>query len=95
MSVLHESIPTPYFNVACDQDCSDECTIVASNAGCSECASNLVSDKGTASTQLSTDVENNSGVKNARTKIPTSIFVPHHALPWGGKSTNKVAAKWK
>ena len=74
MSVLHEPIRIPFFNVACDQDCSNECTIVASNASHSECASNLVSDKGTASIQLSTDVENKSNVKNARTKILTGSF---------------------
>ena len=95
MSVLHEPIPIPYFNVARDHDCSDECTIVALNADCSECASNLVSDDGTASTQLSTDVESKSNVKNTRTKVPTGSFIPQHALPWGSKSTNKIAAKWR
>ena len=66
MSVLHEPIPTPYFNAACDHDCSDGFTIVASNVVCSECASNLISDNGTASTQLSTDVEGRNNVKNAK-----------------------------
>ena len=79
MSMLYELILTPYCNVAYDQDGSDECTIVASNAGHSECESNLVSDKGTATTKFS--------------KIAAGIFIPQRALPWGGKSTNKIAAK--
>ena len=93
MSVLHKPIPTPYFNVACDQDYSDKCTIVALNAGHSECASNFVSDKGTASTQLSTDVKNKCDVEHARTEIPTGIFIPQHTSPWGGKFTNNIATK--
>ena len=93
MSVLHEPVPTPYFNVVRDYDCSNECTSVASNAGRSECANNLVSDNGTTSTQPSTDIESESNVENARTKVPTGIFI--HVLPWRGKPTNKMAAKWK
>jgi hypothetical protein len=47
------------------------------------------------STQLSTDIESKSNDKNAKTKVPAGIFVPQHALPWGDKSTNKIAAKWR
>ena len=84
MSMLHEPIPTPYFNAAYDQDDSNECTVVASDAGHSECESNLVSDEGTATTQFSTDVENESNVEDTKTEIPTGIFILQHALPWGG-----------
>ena len=93
--MLHEPIPTPYFNVACDHDCSDECTIVTSNAGRSECANNLISDDGTVSTQLSTDLKSKSNDKNTRTEVPMGIYIPQHAFPWGGKSTNKFVAKRK
>ena len=95
MLVLNEPIPTPYFNVACNQDSSNKCTIVASKAGRSECASNLVSNEGTASAQLSIYAKNKSDVKDVRTEIPTGIFIPQHALPWGGKFTNNILAKWK
>ena len=93
MSILHAPIPTPYFNVACDLDCSNKSTIVASKAGHSECVSNLISDKRTASTQLSIDFKNENNVEDARTETPTGIFIPQHALPWGGKPTNKIMAK--
>ena len=93
--MLYEPIPTPYFNVAYDQDSSNECTIVPSNAGHSKCESNLVSDKGTVTVQFSIDVKKENDVDDAKTKIPTGIFIPQHALPLGGKSTSKTAAKWK
>jgi len=93
--MLNEPIPNPYFNVAYDQGGSNECTTVASNAGRSECASNLTSDKGAATTQFSTDVENKNEVDDAEIEIPLGISIPQHALPWGGVSTNKIAAKWK
>ena len=86
---------SPHFNVAYNQDGSDECTIVVSNAGHPECESNLVSDKGSVTTQFSTDVKNKSDVEDAKTKIPTGIFILQHVLPWGGNSTNTTAAKWK
>ena len=93
--MLYEPIPTPYFNVAYNQDDSNKCTIIASNAGHSECESNLVSDERTATTQFSTDVENENNVDDAKTEIPAGIFIPQHALPWGGVSANKIAAKWR
>ena len=93
--MLNEPIRTPYVNVAYNQDGSDECTIVASNAGCSECTSNLTFDKGTATPQFSTDAENEYEVDDAEIEIPAGIFIPQHTLPWGGVSTNKIAAKWK
>ena len=33
--------------------------------------------------------------KNFKTRFLTGIFIPQHALPWGGKTTNKIVAKWK
>ena len=92
---MNEPIPTLCFNVVYDQDGSDGCTIVASNAGHSECASNLISDEGTATTHFSIDVKNENKVANAETEIPAGIFIPQHTLPWGGISNNKIAAKWK
>ena len=94
MSMLYEPIPTPYCNVACNQDGSDDCTIVASNAGHSACASNP-SDEETATTQCSTDVKVENEAGAAEADIPAGIFIPQHVLPWGGISTNKIAAKWK
>ena len=79
--MLNEPIPTPYFNVACDQDVGNKCTIIVSKTGHSECESNLISDKGTATTQFSTDVKNENNVDNAKTQIPAGIFIPQHALP--------------
>ena len=81
MSMLYEPIPTPYFNVAYNQDDSNKCTIIASNAGHSECESNIVSNEGTTATQFITDVENNSDVDDAKTGIPAGVFIPLHALP--------------
>ena len=83
-----------YLNARAKRRCNT-CTIVVYNAGHSECGSNLVSDEGTATTQFSTDVENKNDVDDAKTKIPAGTFIPQHALPWGGKPTNKIAAKWK
>ena len=95
MSMSYEPIPTPFCNVAYDQDGSDNCTIVASNAGHSACASNLTSDEETAATQCSTDIEVEHEAGAANAEIPAGIFIPQHVLPWGGISTNKIAAKWK
>ena len=95
MSMSYEPTPTPFCNVAYDQDGSDDCTIVTSNAGHSVCASNLISDEGFATTQCSTHIEIESEVGAAKAEIPAGIFIPQHMLPWGGISTNKIAAKWK
>ena len=95
MSMSYEPIPTPCCNVAYDQDGSNECTIVASNAGHSECVSNLISDEGTATTHFITDVKDKNEVNDAETKISARIFIPQHVLPWGGISNNKIAGKWK
>ena len=38
MSVLHETIPTPYSNIVHDHACSNKCTIVETNASRLECA---------------------------------------------------------
>ena len=95
MSMSYEPIPTPCCNVAYDQDGSDNCTIVVSNAGHSFCASNLISDEGTATTECSTDTKIENEVGAAEAEIPAGIFIPQHVLPWGGISTNKIAAKWK
>ena len=72
MSMLNEPIPVPCFNVAYNQDGSDECTIITSNAGHSECASNLISDEGIVTTHFSTDAENENGVGDYETKIPST-----------------------
>ena len=95
MSMSYEPIPTPCCNVAYDKDGSNNCTIVASNAGHSVCTSNLTSDKETATTQCSTDIEIENEAGAAEAEIPAGIFLPQHVLPWGGLSTNKIAAKWK
>ena len=63
--MLYEPIPTPYFNVACGQYGSDKCTIVTSNIGRSECASNLTSVKGTATTPFSTGTKNKNKIDDA------------------------------
>ena len=91
----YEPIPTPCCNVAYDQDGSDDCTIVAYNAGNSVCANNLISDDGTATTQCSTDIDIENKVGAPETEIPAGIFIPQHMLPWGGISTNKITAKRK
>ena len=93
--MLNEPTPTSYFNVAYNQDGSDKCTIVASNAGRSECTSNLTSDEGTPATHFSADIKNENEVDDAKIEIPAGIFTPQHTLPWGGVSTNKIVAKWK
>ena len=93
MSMSYEPIPTPFCNVAYDQDGSDACTFVASNAGHSVCASNLTSDEGTATTHCSTDIAIENEVGVAEAEIPAGIFIPQHVLPCGGITTNKIAAK--
>ena len=95
--MLYEPIPTPCCNVAYDQDGSGNCTILTSNAGHSECASNLTSNKGTATTHCSTDIENENEneVVDSETEIPAGICIPQYVLPWGGTSINKIAAKWR
>ena len=74
--MLNEPIPTPCFNVAYDQDGSNKCTIVVSNAGQAECASNLISNEGTATTKFSTYIENGNDVDDAKTESPAGIFIP-------------------
>ncbi len=81
MSMSYEPIPTPFCNVAYDHDGSDNCTISASNAGHSVCASNLTSDKGTATTHCSTDIEIENKVGAVEIEIPAGIFIPQHVLP--------------
>ena len=89
------SIPTPCCNIAYNQYGRNDCTIVASIAGNSLCANNLTSDKVTANTHCSTDIEIEYTLDVAEVKIPEGIFIPQHMIPWGGISTNKIAAKWK
>ena len=86
---------SPCFNVAYDQDVSDECTIAASNDGHPSCKSNLLSDERTAITQFSRDIENENEVDDANTKIQAGVFIPQHAMPLGGVSNNTIAAKWE
>ena len=93
--MLHDTIPVPYSNTVHDHDCSNNCTIIVSNASHSEFANTHVSDNRTKSTQLSTDSETDGDDKEARAKVSIGIFIPHHLLPWGGTSTNKTAAKEK
>ena len=80
MLVMHEPIPTLRFNVVRNYDCSNECTIVASNASFPEGANNLVSDNGAASTQLSTDIESISNVEHANTELRVSSYHNTHYL---------------
>ena len=94
MSLLYEPIPTPYRNTKHEDDSRDDCTVVASNRTQSACMNTDISDDGTEATQLSTDVETDSDEDNDNTNAPTGIFIPQYALPWGGRSTNKTAAKW-
>ena len=51
--------------------------------------------KKTATTHFSEDAKNENKVYDAETKIPAGIFIPQHALSWGGVSTNNIADKWK
>jgi hypothetical protein len=92
--MLNTPVPTP--NIILNNDCSDNCTIVASNAGGMKPSLNQASDDDTASTQPSTKEKfSTSIIGNSMEDSPMGIFVSQHALPWGGKSANKLTAKWK
>ena len=72
---MNRSPPPVVTYLVYDQGGSNKCTIVTSNAGHSECASNLISDEGTVTTHFSTDVKNENKVANAETEIPAGIFI--------------------
>ena len=96
MSMLQKSIPAPCSKVLDSNDCSDDYTVVTSNVHRMHCTYSLVPDDETVLTQLSTYIKSNaSNDDDTSADIPVGTFIAKHALPWGGKSTKKTAARWK